>query len=43
MSLPQLSMKQKFFNLEISTSGQRLYEFTDKTIEWIKENAKTNN
>ena len=38
MSLPQLSMKQKFFNLEISTSGQRLYEFTDKTIEWIKEN-----
>ena len=31
-------MKQEFFNLEISTNGQRLYEFTDQTIEWIKKN-----
>ncbi len=31
-------MKQKFFNLVINTSGQRLYEITDKTIEWIEKN-----
>ena len=31
-------MKQEFFNLEINTKGQKLYEFTDKTINWIKKN-----
>jgi secondary thiamine-phosphate synthase enzyme len=31
-------MKQEFFNLKISTGGQKLYEFTDKTIQWIKKN-----
>ena len=31
-------MRQKFFNLVINTSGQRLYEITDKTIEWIEKN-----
>ena len=31
-------MKQKFYNLQINTSGQRLYEFTDQTILWIKKN-----
>ena len=31
-------MKQKFFSLEIHTNGQRLYEFTDQTIAWIKKN-----
>ena len=31
-------MKQEFFNLEINTSGQNLYEFTDQTINWIKKN-----
>ena len=31
-------MKQEFFNLEIQTNGQKLYEFTDRTIEWIKRN-----
>ena len=31
-------MIQKFFNLVINTSGQRLYEITDKTIEWIEKN-----
>ena len=30
-------MIQKFYNLEINTNGQRLYEFTDDTIHWIKE------
>ena len=28
-------MIQEFYTLEIITSGQKLYEFTDKTIEWI--------
>ena len=31
-------MRQEFYNLKIITSGQKLYEFTDKTIEWIKKN-----
>ena len=35
-------MIQKFFNLEVNTSGQRLYEITDKTIEWIEKNNFTN-
>tara|TARA_Y100000591_G_C21262509_1_gene418872 strand:+ start:81 stop:500 length:420 start_codon:yes stop_codon:yes gene_type:complete len=32
---------QKFFNLVVNTSGQRLYEITDKTIEWIEKNNFT--
>ncbi len=31
-------MKQEFFNLKISTTGQKLYEFTDQTIQWINNN-----
>ena len=31
-------MKQEFYNLEINTNGQKLYEFTDKTIQWINNN-----
>ena len=31
-------MIQEFYNLKINTSGQKLYEFTDKTIEWVKKN-----
>ena len=31
-------MRQEFFNLKISTTGQRLYEFTDQTIQWINNN-----
>ena len=30
-------MIQKFFTLIIKTNGQKLYEFTDKTINWIQE------
>ena len=30
-------MKQEFFELKISTNGQKLYEFTDQTIKWIKK------
>ena len=35
-------MKQEFFNLEIKTSGQKLYEFTDQTENWIKKNNFNN-
>ena len=35
-------MKQEFYNLEISTNGQKLYEFTEKTLEWIKKNQFNN-
>ena len=31
-------MKQQFLDLEIKTNGQRLYEFTNETINWIKDN-----
>ena len=31
-------IKQEFFNLKINTAGQRLYEFTDQTIQWINKN-----
>ena len=31
-------MKQEFYNLKIDTNGQRLYEFTDQTLNWIKKN-----
>jgi len=30
-------MKQEFFNLNINTNGQNLYEFTNQTIDWIKK------
>ena len=35
-------MKQEFFNLKIKTSGQKLYEFTDQTDNWIKKNNFNN-
>ena len=31
-------MKQEFYNLQINTNGQKLYEFTNKTIQWIDKN-----
>ena len=31
-------MIQKIKNFEIKTNGQKLYEFTKETINWIKEN-----
>ena len=30
-------MIQEFYTLEITTTGQKLYEFTDKTTEWINK------
>ena len=35
-------MKQDFFNLEIKTNGPKLYEFTDKIHNWIKESNFNN-
>jgi len=31
-------MKQEFYNLQIITNGQKLYEFTQDTIQWINKN-----
>ena len=31
-------MKQEFFNLQITTNGQKLYKFTNETLAWIKKN-----
>ena len=31
-------MKQEFYNLKINTNGQKFYEFTEDTIEWINKN-----
>ena len=34
-------MIQRFYNFQINTDGQRLYEFTDQTTQWIsKSNFK---
>ena len=35
-------MKQTFYNLQINTEGQKLYEFTNLTIQWIKQNEFKN-
>jgi secondary thiamine-phosphate synthase enzyme len=31
-------MKQEYYNLVLQTNGQKLYEFTDSTLNWIKKN-----
>ena len=35
-------MKQNFFDLKVTTNGQKLYEFTDQTLSWIRENDFNN-
>jgi len=35
-------MKQGFYEFKIKTNGQKLYEFTNQTIDWIKENSFKN-
>ncbi len=35
-------MRQEFFDLYIKTNGQKLYDFTEKSIEWIKDKNFTN-
>ena len=31
-------MKQEFYNLRINTRGQKLYEFTNDTMQWVNQN-----
>tara|TARA_B100001142_G_scaffold251484_1_gene251790 strand:+ start:757 stop:1176 length:420 start_codon:yes stop_codon:yes gene_type:complete len=35
-------MKQEFYEFKIKTNGQKLYEFTNQTIDWIKKNSFKN-
>ena len=35
-------MKQEFFTFKINTNGQKLYEFTNETIDWVKKNEFKN-
>ena len=35
-------MKQEFYNLKINTNGQKLYEITNETEEWINNNKFKN-
>ena len=35
-------MRQEFFNLELNTHGQSLYEFTNQTNKWVKDNELNN-
>tara|TARA_Y100000817_G_scaffold253364_1_gene206165 strand:+ start:27 stop:446 length:420 start_codon:yes stop_codon:yes gene_type:complete len=35
-------MRQEFFNLQINTSGQRLYDFTEESINWINKHEFKN-
>ena len=35
-------MRQEFFNLGLNTNGQRLYEFTSQTNNWLNDNEFNN-
>ena len=35
-------MRQEFFNYQIDTNGQKLYEFTNDVFNWIKKNKFNN-
>ena len=35
-------MRQEFFNFKINTKGQKLYEFTRETIDWVQKNGFNN-
>ena len=35
-------MIQKFYTLEVMTNGQRLYDFTNRTKEWINDSKLKN-
>ena len=35
-------MRQEFFNLELNTNGQSLYEFTNQTNQWVNDNEFNN-
>ena len=35
-------MRQEFFNLELNTSGQKLFEFTNQINQWVSDNEFNN-
>ena len=35
-------MRQEFFNFELNTNGQSLYEFTSQINKWVKDNEFNN-
>ena len=35
-------MRQEFFNLELDTNGQSLYEFTNQVKQWVSDNEFNN-
>ena len=35
-------MRQEFFNFEMNTNGQKLYEFTKQANDWVKRNSFKN-
>ena len=35
-------MRQEFYNLKINTTGQRLYDFTNESTDWIEKNKLNN-
>ena len=35
-------MRQEFFNYQINTSGQQLYEFTSEIVQWVNKNKFNN-
>ena len=35
-------MRQEFFNLELNTNGQKLYEFTNQINQWVSDNVFNN-
>ena len=35
-------MRQEFFNLELDTNGQSLYEFTNQVNQWVGDNELNN-
>ena len=35
-------MRQEFFNLELDTNGQSLYEFTNQINQWVNDNELNN-
>jgi secondary thiamine-phosphate synthase enzyme len=35
-------MRQEFFNYQVNTNGQQLYEFTSKIVQWVNKNKFKN-
>ena len=35
-------MRQEFFNYQVNTNGQKLYEFTSEIVQWVNKNKFKN-